>query len=1605
MARKKKDLSFSSISVSGAMLPPDLLAKISDLNKNAGKDKIPGLSPESYHLPEGSKLNEAIARSWAVVQAHWKSFSSAKEELAADEQGTSVTNERWLLPLFKELEYGRLTTADAPVIDEKPYPIKRFYNNSPIHLIGCNLPLDKRTKGAAGAAKASPHAMVQEFLNRSDDHLWAFLSNGLQLRILRDNVSLSRQAFVEFDLEAMMNGEIYADFALMWLLCHQSRVEADRQDDCWLETWSKLAREAGTRVLKDLREGVQNAIEALGRGFVGHPRNDQLRAKLQESGTLSKDDFYRQLLRVVYRLLFLFVAEDRGLLHPEDADESACELYDSHYSTRRLRDMSDKLRGSKHADLWHSLSLVFARLESEGCPQLGLIGLGSFLWRQDSTTDLLGPAQSDEQQEAVLITNDDLLTAIRALAFVEQEKTRRAVDYKNLGSEELGSVYESLLELHPEINAAAKQFDLKTAAGNERKTTGSYYTPDLLVQCLLDSALDPVVKDRLSEAKRISRADANPNSFPDWFTRLPEDQQPTLLADGYSAIAEQALLALKVCDPACGSGHFLIAAAHRLAGHLSRVRTGESEASLIDYQHALRDVISRCIYGVDINPMAVELCKVSLWMEAIDPGRPLSFLDHHIQCGNSLLGTTPALLADGIPDNAFKAIEGDDKAVVKGLKADNKRERKEHADQTGQQQTMFGSEPIIKLGNLPASFASLTSSDEFTITDVAEKEELYNKLVSGSNYQNAQLLADTWCAAFVWKKDETDLGRQCPTEAGFRKVEKSANHSVMPHVIDEVTRLAGQYQFFHWHLAFPDVFVLPEGNDTADNDQTGWNRGFDVVLGNPPWERIKFQDKEWFTTREPKIADAKTPKERKKLIQQLEVGDPKLFAEYTNAARDADGEANLIRQSGRYPLCGRGSINLFAVFAEGMTQTNSNSGRVGCIVQSDIATSESCKQFFQHVMDRKTLVSFFDFVNTEGIFPGIHRTHPHFCLLTLRGREDSTPAVFSFWNTQSAHIQDESRKYFLSKDEIKLVNPNNLTCPVFRSRRDAELCISMYRNVPALRNEGTDEEFGWDPFYLRIVDYSDHADDLVLTNEERNGESDKEFVPVFESKLFHSYDQRYATYLEADKVQQFAIETKKDPFVSATTKFLFPTQMFEGILGKYHYERPWTLAIRELTNSTNERTTIACVLPRVPSFRNTTVVLGTRCKDSPVCLAAQLNSFVFDFIARQSVSGTHLSFTLLKQLPCLTPSRYASKLFEEQGLAKWITSKVLELTYTAWDLEAFALDCGYDGPPFKWDEKRRFDLRCELDAAYFHLYLGSPNEWGTNSLELREMFPTPRDAVEYIMETFPIVKRKDIKRTQIENEEGEITQEGTYITRDTILAIYDQMQNAIETGVPYQTQLNPAPGPPTRDGSDEFLPFAEWNEFVDSSHIHAPKEETTSSETTRRSLVFPLPATREQFPETPVEILACGVLVDLLIRLPGAAIQDYREMLGLVLSPENVRKLSDPADRDALAACIGSLPDSIASVNGNEPSWSEVFWTLEGNDSLESVEFGDAISLQPGSAAEEVRDFYGCLPEDYMTFATTAIKRYQETVIEYLTDDDRADIESAKQHWATATES
>ncbi|HQZ91325.1 MAG TPA: N-6 DNA methylase, partial [Thermomicrobiales bacterium] len=693
----------TTVRIEGAVLPPDLLQRVA-----RGDSTLPGMRPEDYHLVAGERFNEGIARAWNRVLGIWTAFRPSLDGRPAGESLTTLTRERWLLPLFDVLGYGRLQTARAIDINGASYAVSHAWGSAPIHLVAANIELDRKTAGVAGAARMSPHGMLQELLNRSDDRLWGVVSNGLRLRILRDSARLTRQAFVEFDLQEMMDGEVYADFALLWMLVHQSRIEGERPEDCWLERWSREAIQQGTRALDHLRGGVEKSIATLGAGFLGHAANTALREALR-SGELDKQDYYRQLLRTVYRLLFLFVAEDRGVLLDPRADEAARERYSAWYSTQRLRRLAQRRRGTRHADLWQGLRLIIERLGSDtGEPGLALPALGSGLWAQASTAAINGCE----------LSNRDLLDAVRALAFIEEGNARRVVDYRNLGSEELGSVYESLLELHPQVGIDTSSFSLATAGGNERKTTGSYYTPSSLIAELLDSALDPVIEDRLREAR------------PDATAR------------------EDALLNLKVVDPAAGSGHFLVAAAHRIAKRLAAVRTGEDEPSPEETRAALRAVIGRCVYGVDINPMAVELCKVSLWLEAMEPGKPLSFLDHHIQCGNSLLGATPALLEGGIPDEAFTAITGDDKKYVSEWKKRNREQRKgqlsfDHA---------LARAPWERLGNFAAAVQSIERIEDATIAGVRQKQQVWEETLRSSGYAYSKLWADAWCAAFVWKK-------------------------------------------------------------------------------------------------------------------------------------------------------------------------------------------------------------------------------------------------------------------------------------------------------------------------------------------------------------------------------------------------------------------------------------------------------------------------------------------------------------------------------------------------------------------------------------------------------------------------------------------------------------------------------------------------------------------------------------------------------------------------------------------------------------------------------------------------------------------------------------
>lgn len=1320
MQTRKLEL-FTTIHTEGAILPVDILQRI--LNDDS---TIDGASPDSYHLGSGERINEAVNRSWNRLQGLWLSFQNAREKLLESDAGTSLTRDKWLLQLFQELGYGRLQAGKAIEHDTKLYAISHQWKHTPIHLVSFKLDLDKRQKGATGASKSSPHSLMQELLNASDDHLWGFVSNGLRLRILRDSKSLTRQSYVEFDLEGMMNGEVYSDFVLLWMLCHQSRVEADKPEECWLEKWSQTAQEQGTRALDQLRNGVEHAIKELGQGFLSHTGNAVLRETLK-SGLLPTQEYYRQLFRLVYRLLFLFVAEDRDLLlHPKAEPENR-ERYNRNYSLTRLRRMASKLRGSKHVDAWEQVRIVMDILSGDtGYEALALPALGGYLFSDEAIPDL----------HDCDITNHDFLSAVRALAFIVDKGTLRPVDYKNLRSEEFGSVYESLLELHPVINADAGTFELKTAGGNERKTTASYYTHDSLVQCLLDSALDPVVDEACKK--------------PD---------------------PEKAILGLKICDFASGSGHFLTAAAHRMAKRLAAIRTEEQEPAPEAIRTALRDVIGHCIYGVDINPMAVELCKVALWMEALEAGKPLSFLDHHIQCGNSLIGATPALLKKGIPDEAFTPIEGDDKAVCKEYKKRNKQEREKL------QTTLFDmeSKPWMHLGNLTTAIMEIDSISDATVDGVKQKQRQYEEFVRSTSSMYGKFLADTWCASFVWKKT-----KEFPypiTEEVFRNIEKNP-YSAPIWLKEEVERLAKEYQFFHWHLAFPDVFYV---DGDAGNEQTGWSGGFDVLLGNPPWERIKIQEKEWFAVRQPEIASATNAAIRKRLIDNLKTESPSVHEAFRSALRQADGESQFMRNSGRYPLCGRGDINLYSVFAESMRILLSPKGRIGCVLPSGLATDDTTKHFFHDLFERRALVSFYEFEN-EGFFTDAGQGHMlRFALTTMSGSQQaSSEADFVFQATRISELSGKDRHFSLTEDEIELLNPNTHTCPIFRTTRDAEINKQIYRRYPVLMNEKSDKSNPWNISFLRMFDMANDSDlfrtrvDLEANGWKLTGnafvrEQDR-MLPLYEAKMVYQYNHRHGDFsLVANNQRAHVLPEVPKSRLEECRYFAMPfywvdeKEVLRRLSGKQ--ERRWLLGWRDVTDArASVRTVVASIVPHSAVNHKFLLIIGD--EDGHGLLYGVLNSIAFDYLARQKVAGLSLNYFTMRQLPVLLPSEFKKSCLWDAHcgtLSDWILPRILELTYTAWDVQPFAKDCGYNGAPFKWDEERRFLLRCELDAAYFHLY----------GIE--------RDDVDYIMDTFPIVKRKDEAKY------------GEYRTKRVILEMYDEMKDAMDSGKAYRSWLNPPP--------------------------------------------------------------------------------------------------------------------------------------------------------------------------------------------------------------------
>ena len=1152
---------FATITTEGGLLSSDLLARLA-----RQPSSLSGTSPDDYHLVSGRRLRDAINRSWTELQGAWTTFATELAKLPAGERATTVTRERWLLPLFAELGFGRLQRASAITIAGREYPISHLWGAVPIHLLGADIELDRRTKGVAGAATAAPSSMVQELLNRSEGHLWAILSNGRRLRILRDNTSLTRASYVEFDLEAMFAGQVFTDFAVLWMVCHESRFEAEQPEQCWLERWIGEARQQGVRALDTLRTGFEKAITVLGSGFLAHPGNAELRERLRD-GKLSVEDYHRQVLRLVYRLVFLLVAEDRDLFHPPATSDQARQHYARYYSLGRIRDHARRHRGTRRSDLFQSLGPVFGALGANGIAKIGVPALGSFLWSPDACPNL----------DAAALSNNNLLEAVRHLAYTEQDRALQRVDFANLGPEELGSIYESLLELHPRVETDSARFELFAVAGNERKSTGSYYTPTSLIAALLDEALDPL----LEEAE-----DA------------PDPQA--------------AILSIKVLDPACGSGHFLTAAARRIATRLAAIQTGELNPAPEAIRHALRQVVGRCIYGIDLNPMATELARVNLWLDAVEPGLPLRFLDHHLVCGNGLIGTNPRLIAEGIPDEAFKAIEGDDKPTAAARKKTNAIERR----QRNQGLLALGDSALASAEQLAKAIQVLDVEDDTTAEGLRAKQQHWEELQASPEARLAKLVADTWCAAFFAPKTPD---QPAITDQTLRAI--AADRTDNPDVIGLVVHLTERYRFLHPHLAFPDVFAAdPQAEE-------GWQGGFDLVLGNPPWDTLNPEVKPFFAAYEPRIRFV-AKADQDAIVANL-LDDPELADRWNEYQRDLYASVHFMKSSGRYRLfsrghLGKGGFNVYRMFVETALQLTRPDGRVAQVVPAGFYGGANAAAIRNELYERWTLSHVLGFINTTGAwFPGIHRD-TSFCLYVARrgGRTNEFKAAFELRSSADLTRALGGETTTLTVASIREQSPDALAIPEVTNADNAALVVRMTKRWPLLGDESAG------PPVRRFLQA-----ELNLGNDRDLFGDFSDGLPVYEGRMVDQFDHRAKAY-RSGRGRSAVWEPMLfvNPDKAIIPQWRLPPDRIPSKLGDriWRYRVSWC----DVTGARNERSLIAALIPPgvICGHSLPTMVFPTGFECAYMPWLAVANSFCLDFLARPRVA-LHMAMTILDGLP------------------------------------------------------------------------------------------------------------------------------------------------------------------------------------------------------------------------------------------------------------------------------------------------------------------------------------------------------------------------------------
>ena len=1182
-------------------------------------------------------------------------------------------------------------------------------------------PLDRRS-GRRGEESA-PSTQMLRYLRRVDDLTtgklrWGILTNGARWRLYYAGARSVAEQFFELDLAAVLGmpgdgrGGIPADvrrhwLSVFWLVFRRDAFLPDAADE---RTFHQRAIEEG----RFHQERVAGSLSTL---VFESVFPDLVRALAEAETEAPLPEVRDAALVLLYRLLFVLYAEDRDLLPVRDSRYDDYALRDRvRGDIGRRKDRGDVFSATA-ARYWSAFDDLCRSIDA-GDASIGLPPYNGGLFDRDRTPLL----------SRVRLGDAVMADVVDALSFERSPHGRRYINYRDLGVQQLGSIYERLLEREvvPEDGDIVVRLNVFA-----RKDSGSYYTPDDLVDLIVRETVGPLADARMDAFSAKAEDIAS--------GQVAEDRRMGRLKRLDPA---EKLLELKVCDPAMGSGHFLVNLVDYLAdrvieamaeaevlveGYLSPLveridgirntiidnaedRGWTFDPAQLDDRHVVRRmVLKRCVYGVDKNPMAVELAKVSLWLHTFTVGAPLSFLDHHLCCGDSLFG-----------------------AWVRPV-----------AERTEEKSSLFLRGPLERATRAAAPMQIIEGLTDAEIAEAHRSADIFaevSEMTAPLNAFMSLLHAFDWLgirkrevkAAYLnWLQgtsgDPIDIARK--GLSGSAQVDGALTAAL---------ELAASERFLNWQVAFPGVW--------SDWEARELEGGFDAVIGNPPWDRMKLQQVEWFAARRPEIAMARRAADRKRMIAELEkAGDP-LARDFALASERAVAAARMARGSGDYPLLARGDLNLYSLFVErAMTLVNPN-GMVGLLVPSGIASDKMAAPFFKSVATESRLKALYDFENKKVFFPDVHASFK-FCVFVASPRPLPEAAKCAFYLHAVSEVADPERCFPLSAADFDRVNPNTGTAPIFRSRRDAELTTAIYDRLPVLVDRSSGAAVKAWPVKYSTMFHMTNDSGLFRTRselEEKEGawpvggnryqSPSGEWVPLYEGKMVQAFDHRAASIVINPKnlhrpaqPRPAGLEQHRDP-----NWLPVPQYWVRASECAWPSKSSWVVGFKEITAPTNVRTFIAALFPAV-GFGNKVPVLKPETSErSEWLLAANLNATVFDFVTRQKVQGQTLNLFILEQLPVVPFERYRTVSFGPKTAEEIVREAVLELTYTAHDMARFAREMGHvdEGgevqPPSRWDAERRLNLRAKLDALYFHLY-------GV----------TDRDDIRYVYSTFPIVERDE----------------------------------------------------------------------------------------------------------------------------------------------------------------------------------------------------------------------------------------------------------------------